>query len=115
MKEIEFISKIYEQNNTNLKDVVIDVCGLVTNICVVHTCIGGYKYFKLENSDNIPKFQILNEYCLPLYTKNYNKSEVQVLKNTGFHYFGHKLHKSYFRSRFYVICNDAFCGLLHLC
>lgn len=49
----------YYQCTNNL---TIDVCGLVTNICVVNTCIGGLKIFR-EKYMNV-KINLLNEYSL---------------------------------------------------
>jgi len=43
----------------------IDVCGLVTNICVVSTCVTGSKVFQAHKHTNF-KFNILNQYCMNL-------------------------------------------------
>ena len=43
----------------------IDVCGLVTNICVVSICVTGCKVFKALGFDKY-NFNILNEYCMNL-------------------------------------------------
>ena len=66
----EFITKYYTDKGKQLSDITIDVCGVVTNICVVNTCISGYKmfeYLNIKNKKGIPKFRLLNEYCLNLY------------------------------------------------
>jgi nicotinamidase-related amidase len=44
---------------------VIDVCGLVTNICVVKTCITGVEMFKALSVPNVT-FKILNQFCYNL-------------------------------------------------
>jgi len=76
----EFLLKYYGGNFA--EDMVIDVCGLVTNICVVNSCIGGIKFFenikkRLQQNLNIPHFRILNEYSLYLYA--FPLSEMQCL------------------------------------
>jgi hypothetical protein len=43
----------------------IDVCGLVTNICVVSTCVTGSKVFQAHGHDHF-QFNILNQYCMNL-------------------------------------------------
>lgn len=43
----------------------IDVCGLVTNICVAKTCITGVKMFEALKVQNVT-FKILNEFCYNL-------------------------------------------------
>jgi nicotinamidase-related amidase len=43
----------------------IDVCGLVTNICVAKTCITGVEMFKALKMPNVT-FRIMNEYCYNL-------------------------------------------------
>ena len=52
-----------------------DVCGVVTNICVVSTCVGGC--YTLNNSKIIKKysFNILNELCLNLHAAEFDKSD----------------------------------------
>jgi hypothetical protein len=63
-----------ENYSDNLKDAKkkpispnfnIDVCGLVTNICVVSTCVTGSKVFQAHKHTNF-KFNILNQYCMNL-------------------------------------------------
>ena len=75
----EFINKFYD---SQLNNVVIDVCGLVTNICVVNTCIGGVKMFNAMNSEQVPKFRLLNEYSLTLYPP-YPITVHQALQNSS--------------------------------
>ncbi len=58
----EFLKAFY----TDLDNLTIDVCGLVTNICVVNTCVGGLKIFR-ENNNNKVKINLLNEYSLNLH------------------------------------------------
>ena len=88
----EFLLKYY--GGAFAKNMVIDVCGLVTNICVVNSCIGGIKLFeniktrlpatKLLDDFNIPHFRILNEYSLYLYV--FKLSETQCLENAKISY-----------------------------
>lgn len=81
----EFLIKYYD--NKFSPDMVIDVCGLVTNICVVNSCIGGVKFFENYNKLHedipvkIPHFRILNEFSLYLYL--FPLSEKQCLKNAN--------------------------------
>jgi len=70
---------------------VIDVCGLVTNICVVNSCIGGVKFFEnyktqhpTHSSLHIPHFRILNEFSLYLYI--FPLSETDCLKQSHISY-----------------------------
>lgn len=83
----EFLLKYYNKNFS--EDMVIDVCGLVTNICVVNTCIGGVKFF--ENVKNltihnltVPHFRILNEFSLYLYA--FPDTEVKCLDSSNILY-----------------------------
>lgn len=86
----EFILKYY--NNSLPDNMVIDVCGLVTNICVVNSCIGGIKFFEnykktklqAQAQFTVPHFRILNEYSLYLYA--YPFSETQALNSSGIGY-----------------------------
>jgi nicotinamidase-related amidase len=64
----DYSTGLYELLNTyykNLDKLTIDVCGLVTNICVVNTCIGALKIFR-ENHKTV-KINLLNEYSLNLH------------------------------------------------
>lgn len=71
----ESLIKQYTARNKN--KIEIDVCGLVTNICVVKTCITGMNIFKKLNSSLPVNFKILNEYCynlhLPFITNAYKQ------------------------------------------
>ena len=88
----EFLLKYY--GGAFAKNMVIDVCGLVTNICVVNSCIGGVKLFEnikkrlqlktLQEDFNIPHFRILNEYSLYLYA--FPLSETQCLDQSAITY-----------------------------
>ena len=85
----EFLLKYYDNNFST--DMVIDVCGLVTNICVVNSCIGGIKFFEnykkqnlIHSSLNIPHFRILNEFSLYLYL--FPLSETDCLKQSRISY-----------------------------
>ena len=60
----EFLISMPNRNNKKFN---IDVCGLVTNICVVSTCVTGCKVFKALGFNDY-KFNILNENCLNLLT-----------------------------------------------
>ena len=73
----EFISKYYGNN-----DLRIDVCGLVTNICVVNTCIAAYKLFK-EKGLPIPKIRLLNDCSLNYYPV---PNAIEKLKSSGVPY-----------------------------
>jgi len=70
---IEFISYYYLNKFPNncetfdLSNLEIDVCGLVTNICVVNTCIGGLKLCRELFGEKSPRFNLLNEYSLNLH------------------------------------------------
>ena len=55
-------NKAAERSKTGMN---IDVCGLVTNICVVKTCITGVEMFKALGMENV-HFKIRNEYCYNL-------------------------------------------------
>jgi hypothetical protein len=58
----------------------IDVCGLVTNICVVSTCVTGCKVFDALNFKNY-KFNILNENCLNLLNYTITNRNAQKIIN----------------------------------
>jgi nicotinamidase-related amidase len=60
------IQKDYLKNKSTDIELDIDVCGLVTNICVVSTCVTGCKVFEALEFNNY-KFKILNEYCMNLF------------------------------------------------
>jgi nicotinamidase-related amidase len=88
----EFLLKYYGGNFA--EDMVIDVCGLVTNICVVNSCIGGIKFFenvkaRLQSGLNVPHFRILNEYSLYLYV--FLPSEIDCLKKANI---SHKIYEN---------------------
>jgi nicotinamidase-related amidase len=72
------ISKDYLHNKLTNIELDIDVCGLVTNICVVSTCITGCKVFKALDFDNY-KFNILNEYCMNLLDYNITKRNAEKI------------------------------------
>lgn len=79
----EFITQYYVKSKgiKTLSDITIDVCGVVTNICVVNTCITGYKMFEYLNTQTdtgmgIPKFKLLNQYCLNLYPLELHASNI---------------------------------------
>lgn len=85
----EFLLKYYNYNFS--PDMVIDVCGLVTNICVVNSCIGGIKFFEnyktlkpQHSSLHIPHFRILNEFSLYLYL--FPLSETDCLDKSNISY-----------------------------
>jgi nicotinamidase-related amidase len=59
-EKLENLMNSYEKSG-----MVIDVCGLVTNICVVKTCITGVEMFKALRVPNVT-FQILNQFCYNL-------------------------------------------------
>ena len=61
---------IVEWRNNNKKSaytIEFDVCGLVTNICVVKTCITGVNMFNKKFPGTPVSFKILNEYCYNLH------------------------------------------------
>jgi nicotinamidase-related amidase len=60
------IKKDYLKDKSTNIELDMDVCGLVTNICVVSTCVTGCKVFEALNFNNY-KFKILNEYCMNLF------------------------------------------------
>lgn len=55
-----------QKKNSNCK-IEFDVCGLVTNICVVKTCITGVNMFNTLYKEIPVSFKILNEYCYNLH------------------------------------------------
>jgi len=58
------------RNSKNIKlhsPIEFDVCGLVTNICVVKTCITGVNMFNKKFPETPVSFKILNEYCYNLH------------------------------------------------
>ena len=72
-------------DNNNYEDNInrefeIDVCGLVTNICVVSTCVTGCKVFNALDFNNY-KFKILNQYCLNLLDYNITRRNTQKIIN----------------------------------
>jgi nicotinamidase-related amidase len=95
----EFLLQYY--NNKFAQDMVIDVCGLVTNICVVNTCVGGVKLFenikkhKLKDL-HIPHFRILNQYSLYLYV--FPLSEMDILNQAHIKYTIYKNETEYSKS-----------------
>lgn len=78
----------YINKDINLE---INVCGLVTNICVVNSCIGGLKIFEYYNTHNFHdsyklsdfKITLLNEYSLRSYSEMV-PSVKQVIDNAKY-------------------------------
>lgn len=93
----ELITSVYGSN-----DITIDVCGLVTNICVVNTCIAGYKMFKKYNNANKNKIKIrlLNDCSL---TYHPMPSAIAVLEKSKIPFIVHKDIKEC------TLCKDCIC------